>query len=314
MIANKPIISIVSGCYNEEGNLQEFYDRAIKALAYFPCYAYEIIIADNCSNDRSKEILKRIAAKDKNFKVIFNSNNFGPIRSGYNAFLQATGDAVILLSSDLQDPIELIPQLIKKWEEGFQVVAAIRKQSNENSFIFLLRSCYYWFLSKTCNRNCVLMNFNGFGLYDRKFMQALHKYNEPEPYFRNLVTEIGFHRTEIEFIQPQRKQGRSKHNFFTLYDIAMLGFTNQTKLLLRLPVFIGLSIGVISLFSIFIVLIYKFIYWETTFPGLILFILALFFIAAIQMVFIGIVGEYVGAVLSQVKNKPLVIEEERINF
>jgi polyisoprenyl-phosphate glycosyltransferase len=313
-MTNKLLISIVSGCYNEEGNLQEFYDRIIKILRGFPHYSYEIIIADNYSTDKSKEILRRIALKDKNFKVIFNSNNFGHIRSGYNALLQATGDAVILLSSDLQDPIELIPSLIKKWEEGFQVVVALGKKKYGNPLILLLKKAYYYLLSKDSKETDVIPNFYGFGLYGRKFMQALRKYNEPEPYFRNLISEIGFRRAEIEFVQPPRKCGNSKYNFFTLYDLAMLGFINQSKLLLRLPVFLAFLLGGISLFSISIIMIYKLIHWGWVLPGSILFFLIFLFAFSVQIIFIGVIGEYLSVILSQVKNKPLVIEEERINF
>ena len=244
---NKKRISIVSGCYNEEGNLQEFYDRIIKVMNQFPQYSYEIIIADNCSTDGSRDILRRIAAYDKSFKVIFNANNFGSQRSGYNAFLQASGDAVVLMSSDLQDPPELIGDMIIKWEAGYQVVVAIKNQSKENQLMFFLRRCYYRLLSKIADTGELLLNFTGCGLYDRRFMNALKKYNEPVPYFRDLVNEIGFRRTEIEFIQPRRKYGQSKHNFFTLYDIAMSGFVSHSKLPLRLATFSGFCLAGISL-------------------------------------------------------------------
>lgn len=311
---NKKVISIVSGCYNEEGNIQEFYDRIIKVMSGFPQYSYEIIIADNCSTDRSRDILRRIASGDKNFRVILNANNFGPLRSGYNALLQASGDAVVVMSSDLQDPPELIGDMIRKWEDGYQVVTAIKNQSNENLPKFLLRRFYYWLLSKFSDTDHIIQNFTGFGLYDHKFMNALKQYHDPNPYFRGFISEIGFRRTEIEFVQPQRKHGRSKHTFFTLYDVAMSGFVNHSKLPLRLATFSGFSLAGLSLLIALAYFVYKLLYWDTFSLGLAPVVIGTFFFFAVQLIFMGIVGEYVGAILTQVKNHPLVIEDEKLNF
>lgn len=311
---NKKKISIVSGCYNEEGNLQEFYDRIIKVMDQFPQYSYEIIIADNCSTDRTRDILRQIASGDKTFKVIFNANNFGPIRSGYNAFMQASGDAVVLMSSDLQDPPEVIADMVRKWEEGYKVVVAIKSQSKEKRSTFLLRRFYYWLLLKFSDTDHIIQNFTGFGLYDRKVMNALKQYHDPNPYFRGFISEIGFRRTEIEFLQPQRKHGRSKHNFFTLYDYAMSGFVNHSKLPLRLATFSGFCLAGVSLLIALAYFIYKLLYWETFSLGLAPLVIGLFFFSAVQLIFIGIIGEYVGAILTQVKNHPLVIEDEKLNF
>lgn len=307
-------ISITAACYNEEGNIQELYDRIIKMMEQFPKYDYEIIMADNCSTDGSRDILRRIAAKNKNFKVILNSNNFGPISSGYNAFLQASGDAAIIMSSDLQDPPEMIADFIRKWEEGYQVVTAVKSNSKESASMFLLRKCYYHLLAKFSDTDHIIQNFTGFGLYDRKFMNALKLYRDPVPYFRGFVSTIGFKRAEIEFIQPKRKHGNSKHNFFSLYDVAMSGFVNHSKLPLRLATFCGFSLAGISLLIALSYLIYKLIYWNTFTLGLAPLVVGLFFFSAVQLVFIGIVGEYVGAILTQVKNHPLAIEDEKINF
>ena len=311
---NKKKTSIVSGCFNEEGNLQEFYDRIIKVMAGFPQYSYEIIIADNRSTDGSRDILRRIAAMDNNFKVILNANNFGPVRSGYNAFLQASGDAVVLMSSDLQDPPELIADLIRKWQDGYQVVAAIKSRSRDNYPMFLVRRFYYWLLSKFSDTDHIIQNFTGFGLYDRKVMNALKLYKDPEPYFRGLISEIGFRRAEVEFIQPPRKHGRSKHSFFSLYDVAMTGFVNHSKLPLRLATFSGFSLAGVSLLVALAYFIYKLFWWDTFSLGLAPLVIGLFFFSAVQLIFIGIVGEYVGAILTQVKNHPLAIEDEKINF
>lgn len=310
----KKTISIVTGCLNEEGNLQEFYDRVKKAMAEFPQYSHEIICADNCSTDGSRNILRRLAAQDRSFKVILNANNFGPVRSGYNAFLQATGDAVVLMSSDLQDPPELIAEFIKKWEEGCKVVVAVKSRSADRSLTCLVRRFYYRLLSRFSDADHIVENFTGFGLYDRKFMEALKRYKEPQPYFRGFVSEIGFKRAEVEFVQPLRKHGRSKHNFFTLYDIAMTGFVNHSKLPLRLATFSGFCLAGLSMLVAVAYFIYKLVRWDTFSLGLAPMVIGLFFFSAVQLIFIGIIGEYIGAILTQVKNHPLAIEDEKINF
>lgn len=310
----KKKISIVSGCFNEEGNLPEFYDRIIKVMAGFPQHSYEIIMADNCSTDGSKNILRRLAATDKNFKVIFNANNFGPVRSGYNAFLQASGDAVVLMSSDLQDPPELIAELIRKWQDGYQVVAAVKSRSQENFLMFLVRRFYYWLLSKFSDADPIIQNFTGFGIYDGKVMNALRLYKDPVPYFRGFISEIGFRRAEIEFVQPPRRHGRSKHGFFSLYDVAMTGFVNHSKLPLRLATFSGFCLAGLSLLIALAYFIYKLLLWNTFSLGLAPVVIGLFFFSAVQLIFIGIIGEYVGAILTQVKNHPLAIEDEKLNF
>ena len=271
-------------------------------------------MADNCSTDGSRDILRQLSAKDKNFKVILNANNFGPVRSGYNAFLQASGDAVVLMSSDLQDPPEMIAGFIRKWEDNYQVVVTRKSKSRENPLMFLVRRFYYRLLAKFSDTDNIIQNFTGFGLYDRKFMDALKRYQDPNPYFRGFVSEIGFKRTEIEFIQPQRKYGRSKHNFFSLYDVAMSGFVNHSKLPLRLATFSGFCLAGLSLFLAFGYLVYKLLYWDTFTLGLAPLVVGLFFFSAVQLIFIGIIGEYVGAILTQVKNHPLAIEDEKINF
>jgi polyisoprenyl-phosphate glycosyltransferase len=310
----KKKISIASSCYNEEGNLQEFYNRVMNILAGFPQYSYEIIMADNCSTDGSRKILRQIAAHDKNFKVIFNANNFGPDRSGYNAMLHASGDAVIAISSDLQDPPELITQFIQKWESGYQVVTGIKSQSKENSIIFALRNFFYWLLSKFSDADHIIPNFYGFGLYDKKAIDAMRLYHEPTPYVRGLVSKIGFRRTGVEFLQPLRKHGRSKNNFFYLYNVAMTGFVNHSMLPLRLATFSGFCLASVSLLIALGYLIYKLMFWDTFNLGIAPVVIGLFFFSAVQLIFIGIIGEYVGAILTQVKNHPLVIEDEKINF
>ena len=306
-------ISVISGCFNEEGNLKEFYDRIVAAFGRLPNYTYEIIIADNCSTDRSREILREIAAKDPRFKVILNANNFGIIRSGFNALLQATGDAVVVLCSDLQEPPELILEFVRQWEAGNQVVCGVKPKSRENPLMFQVRCAYYWLLDKS-SETPQIRNFTGFGLYDRRVVDAVKKFNEPYPYFRGLVSEIGFKQIQVPFTQAARRHGKTKNNFFTLYDIAMTGFVNHTKLPLRLAAFFGFILAFLSLLVAVCYFVYKLLFWQTFSLGLAPIVIGLFFFSSVQLIFIGIIGEYIGAIWTQVKNKPLVIEEERINF
>lgn len=306
-------ISVVSSCYNEEGNLREFYDRIVAAFRLLPDYKYEIIVADNCSTDRSREILREIAAKDPQFRVIFNAGNYGHIRSPFNAMLQATGDAVVPICSDLQEPPEMIGEFVKLWEAGYQVVCGVKPKSRENPLMFLVRCFYYWLLANFSDTPQI-RNFTGFGLYDRKVFDAIRKFHEPYPYFRGLVSEIGFKRVEVPFIQNARQHGKTKNNFFTLYDMAMLGFVNHTKLPLRLAAFIGFVLAFLSLLVAVGYFIYKLVFWQTFTLGLAPIVIGLFFFSSVQLIFIGVIGEYIGAIWTQVKNKPLVIEDERINF
>jgi glycosyltransferase involved in cell wall biosynthesis len=307
------MISIVSGCYNEEGNLGEFYNRIVAVFRQLPCYTYEIILADNCSTDRSRDILREIAAKDPQFKVILNANNFGHIRSPFNAMLQTTGEAVVMLCSDLQEPPEMILDFVKQWEAGYQVVCGVKPKSRENPLMFQVRRFYYWLLA-SCSETSQIRNFTGFGLYDRKVIDAVKKFHEPYPYFRGLVSEIGFKRIEVPFVQAARKHGKTKNSFFTLYDMAMTGFVNHTKLPLRLAAFSGFLLSVLSLLVAIGYLVCKLLFWNTFNLGLAPLVIGLFFFSSVQLIFIGIIGEYIGAIWTQVKNKPLVIEDERINF
>lgn len=307
-------ISITSSCYNEEGNLRELYERLRAVLAKFPQYDYEIIIADNCSTDGSRTILREIASEDPKFKVIFNANNFGHIRSPYNALLAASGDAVVTMCSDLQDPPEVIEEFIKKWESGSEVVVGIRSGTKENFVMANLRLLYYCLLSSAADSSNMLHAFTGFGLYGRNFCNALRSYHEPYPYFRGLVSEIGFPRTEVLFEQQKRKAGKTKNNFFTLYDMAMTGFVNHSKLPLRMAVYFGFFTGFVSFCIACWYLVAKLIYWESFSLGMAPIMVGVFFFMAVQLIFIGIIGEYIGAIWTQVKNRPLVVEQERLNF
>jgi glycosyltransferase involved in cell wall biosynthesis len=228
--------------------------------------------------------------------------------------LQASGDAVVLMSCDLQDPPELIADMIRKWQEGFKVVAAVKSSAHDHSPMFLVRRFYYWLLSRVSDADYIIQNFTGFGLYDRKVMDALRLYRDPDPYFRGFVSEIGFRRAEIEFVQPARKHGRSKHSFFTLYGYAMTGLVNHSKLPLRLATFTGFCLAGVSFLVALVYTVYKLLLWDTFELGLAPLVIGLFLFSGVQLIFIGIIGEYVGAILTQVKNHPLAIEDEKLNF
>lgn len=307
-------ISVTSTCFNEEGNLREFYTRLMKVFQQLPNYDYEIIIGDNCSTDGSRNILREIAEHDKKFKVVFNSRNFGHLRSPSNTFRQATGDAVIPMCSDLQEPPEVILDLVKQWEAGYLVVIAVKPSTRENFPMAMVRKFYYKLLYQISDSHQVIQNSTGFGLYDRKFMDALKKYQDPYPDFRGMVCEIGFKRTTVHYVSQLRSHGKSKNTFFTLYDIAMTGFVNNSKLPLRLAAFSGFCLAGINLIIAMGYLIYKLLFWETFTLGLAPLVIGLFFFSAVQLIFIGIIGEYIGATLTQVKNRPFVIEEEKLNF
>ena len=310
----KKVISIATGCWNEAENIPLFYERCRTELARHPEYDYEFVVADNLSTDGTRDILRQIAAGDPKFKVIFNARNFGHIRSPFNALLNTSGDLVFYLCSDLQEPPEMLSQFLKEYEAGARVVAGVRSGTRASFLMECLRKCYYSLLAKSSEDGQVIHKFTGFGLYDRKVIDALKQYHDPYPYFRGLVAEIGFKRVEVPFVQEKRLHGKTKNNFFTLYDMAMTGFVNHTKLPLRLAVFSGFFIAFLSLLVALGYFIYKLCNWDNFQVGMAPLVIGLFFFSAIQLIFIGILGEYIGAIYTQVKNKPLVIEEERINF
>lgn len=307
-------ISIASGCYNEAGNIRELYDRCRAVLAKFPEYDYEFVLEDNCSTDGTQDMLREIAREDPRFKVILNANNFGHVRSPYNALLNASGDANVWMCSDLQEPPEVIEEFIERWRAGYKVVCGVRKGTKASSVMEFFRRCYYWLLAKSASGQVVIPRFTGFGLYDRQALDALRQFKDPYPYFRGLVSEIGFRRAEVPFVQERRKYGVTANNLMTLYDMAMTGFVNHTKLPLRLAAFVGFVLAGFSLIAAAAYFVLKLLFWNSFDMGLAPMLITQFFFAAVQLIFIGIIGEYLGAVWTQVKNKPLVIEEERINF
>jgi glycosyltransferase involved in cell wall biosynthesis len=307
------MISVVTPCYNEEDNVEPLYERIRAVFAEFPQYRYEHLFIDNSSTDRTVEKIKALAAKDNNIKLIVNIRNFGHIRSPVHAIQQTQGDAVICLASDLQDPPELIAEFIAKWEEGYPVVAGIKPKSLETPLMFLVRRSYYKLISKISDVP-LLQNFTGFGLYDRSVIEVIRKLDDPYPYFRGLISELGFPVAQIPYVQSKRIRGITKNNFYTLYDIAMLGITSHSKIPLRMATFFGFCVGGLSFLVALGYLIYKLLYWDNFQLGTAPLIIGFFFIAAVQLFFIGILGEYIGSIHTQVLHRPLVIEKERVNF
>ena len=309
-------ISIVSSCYNEELNVEELYERVKAQMELFKDkYDYEQILVDNCSTDNTALKLRELANKDKRVKVILNSRNFGHIRSPYWAIINGSGDAVIYLASDLQDPPELIPEFIKNWENGYKIVLGQKNESQEGFLFFAVRKAFYAFIKRIADDETeMIKNCTGFGLFDKKIIEIIKSTDDPYPYFRGLLSEIGFEKALIPFVQPIRKRGFTKNNFYTLYDNAMIGVVKHSKVPLRMMAFLGF---VMSAFSMFIAVTYflvKICYWHTFQMGMAPVIIGLFFFASVQLFSMGILGEYVGAIYTRVNKKPLVVEKERINF
>jgi glycosyltransferase involved in cell wall biosynthesis len=307
-------ISIVTGCFNEEENLPELYKQLMEVVNEFKGkYTYEIIIADNNSSDRSPQILRELAMKNKNVKVILNSRNFGPDRSGYNAIMQAYGDAVVTMASDLQNPPSMIRDFIEKWEQGYKIVMTVKTSSKEPFIIFFLRTLYYKLLAGLSEVKLV-SHFTGFGLYDRQVIEILRSLEDPYPYFRGLIADIGFTPAIIEFAQPARQHGKTKSNFLYLYEEAMLGVTSYTKIPLRMATFVGFTAAIISFLIGMFYLVYKLIFWSSFSVGIAPVAIGIFFFASIQLIFLGVIGEYISMIYVHVLKRPLVYEKERINF
>ena len=308
----KKLISIVTPTFNEEKNIYLF-SKEISTQMQNLDYDYEHIIIDNASTDDTQNIINKLCAEDKKVKAIFNRKNFGHIRSPYHAILQANGDAIILVAADFQDPPILIPQLIEKWRQGSDIVFLKRKKTQENIFLEFVKKLFYRIIN-LISETSLTEKTTGSGIFDKKIIEELKKIDEPYPYFRGLLTEITDNIDVIEFDQPKRSHGKSKNNFFTLFDIAMLGIIKHSKLPLR---FMTVSGFVLSFFSLLVGLfffIYKLLFWESFQLGLAPLILGLFFGISIQVFMLGIIGEYVGFILTQVRKMPLVIEKKRINF
>lgn len=308
-----PLISVVAPCFNEEDNVDDLHRRIVAVFERLPQHRLELVFIDNASSDRTSARLRALAATDARVKVILNARNFGHIRSPMHGVLQATGDAVIPMASDLQDPPEMIVAFIGGWERGYKKVVAVKPVSRDNTVMFGLRRLYYGTLNRI-SEIPLIENFTGFGLYDRSVIEYIRKLDDPYPYFRGLVSEVGFDTLIVEFDQPRRVRGVTKNNFYTLYDIAMLGITNHSKLPLRVATIGGFAMSGLSLLVALGYLIYKLVFWNEFAVGQAPLVIGLFFLFSVQLFFIGLLGEYVLAIHRHVLKRPLVVEKERINF
>lgn len=310
---DRKLVSIVTPTYNEEGNVQELHARIRAVMDRHPQYAWEHIVIDNASTDGTVRLLRQMASAEPRLKVIVNVRNFGHIRSPYHAFLQARGDAVVMMASDLQDPPELISEFLARWEEGYKVVLGVKESSEESPLFFAIRTAYYRLIQKISDVQPTKNN-TGFGLYDKRVVDILREIRDPYPYFRGLVADLGFESAKVPFRQPTRKRGITKNNFYTLYDIAMLGITYHSKVPIRLAAMLGFGLSLLSLLVAIGYFVAKLLWWYQFPLGQAPVLVGMFFFASVQLFFIGILGEYIGAIYTQVLNRPLVVERERINF
>lgn len=306
-------ITVVTPCYNEEDNIQEVYRQARAVFETIQGVTYEHLFIDNFSSDGTPAMLRAMAAADRNVKVIFNARNFGHIRSPFYGLLQARGHAAILLVADLQDPPELIKDFIEHWRNGAKLVVGVKPTADESGLMFAIRRAYYRTVTRIADVK-LIQNFTGFGLYDRMVLEELRRIDDPYPYLRGLVSEVGFEAIQVPYNQPRRKRGITKNNFYTLYDIAMLGITSHSRVPLRIATMAGFALSGVSLCVSLLYLLLKVLFWSEFSAGTAPILIGMFFFASVQLFFIGLLGEYVGAILTHVMKRPLVVERERLNF
>ena len=310
---DRKLISIVTPTYNEIENIEKLIAKIYETTNRIEAYDFEILVIDNCSVDGTQEKLRELAGVHENLKIILNTRNFGHIRSPYYGILQSSGDATIYMASDFQDPPEMIPEFIKEWERGFKLVLAVKPESKSQPVMHFIRKIYYRLVDRISNVS-IIKDSTGFGLYDKKILEHLRKINDPYPFLRGLICEIGYEAKKIPFIQPRRWGGITKNNIYTLFDIAMLGMVSHSKIPIRVASILGILMGVGSVFIAIIFFILKLIFWESFPMGSAPLIIGVFFLLGLQIFFIGILGEYIGTILTYIQNRPIVIEKERINF
>ncbi|MGE0332236.1 MAG: glycosyltransferase family 2 protein [Ramlibacter sp.] len=309
----KKTITVVTPCYNEEDNVEELFRQTAAVFAGLPDVVYEHLFIDNCSTDRTVELLRGLAARDSRVKVILNARNFGQVRSPYYGLMQARGDAAVLLVADLQDPPAMLADFVRHWLAGAALVVGVKPASRENKLMFAVRRLYYRFVTRIADVR-LIQNFTGFGLYDRRVLDVLRAIDDPYPYLRGLVSEVGFEPVQIPYTQPRRARGITKNNFYSLYDFAMLGITSHSRVPLRLATMAGFALSGLSLLVSAVYLLVKLLFWNSFSLGLAPILIGVFFFASVQLFFIGLLGEYVGAILTHVARRPLVVERERINY
>lgn len=312
---DKKTLTVVIPCYNELENIEPL-SSAIKKVVEekLPAYALEILFIDNASTDGTRDKIRLLAEKDKSIKAILNAKNFGHIRSPYHALTQAEGDLVMLMCADFQDPPELIPDFVAKWEEGYRVVVGVKNKSKTNPFVNAIRKLYYHIIHKVSDVEQI-ENFTGFGLYDRSFIKVLASLDDPYPYMRGIVAELGFKMTFIDYVQPQRRAGKTKNNFVTLYDMAMNGITSYSKFFLRSATFVGAGLNFLGFCGLIVYLVFLILNWNGAHPSILYpMTAAMAIMLGIVLFFLGILGEYTLQINTRVLNRPLVVEEERLNF
>ncbi len=306
-------ISLFTPCFNEKDNILPLYEKVTEIMKSIPQYDYEYIIIDNCSKDGTDKILREIAKKDKRVKVIFNLKNFGPSRSGSYGFFQTTGDCSICFAADFQDPPEMIPEFIRRWEEGNKVVWGKKTSSDEKTSMFRIRKLYYKTIKKLSD-NEQYENVTGFGLYDKEVMDYLREYSGPTPNFRNMISEFGYEVAFVEYHQPLRRAGKSSYSFFKYMNVAINDIVNTSRVPLRLGTYLGLIVAILSFIIAIFNVVLKLMYWNSYEAGMATLTCGIFFFSAVQIMYIGIVGEYVGEILGRMNKRPMVVERERLNF
>ncbi len=310
----KKVISIMIPTFNEEENVIPITEAVIDEITTnLPQYDYEILFIDNDSTDSTREKIRQLCSRDQKIKAIFNVKNFGQFNSPFHGLLETTGDCTILLCADFQDPIPMITQFVHEWEKGYKIVIGIKSTSKENKIMYFLRSCYYKLIKKMSSVEQI-EHFTGFGLYDKDFMNVLRSLDEPMPFLRGIVAELGFKRKDIEYQQEKRRAGKTHNNWYSLYDAAMLSFTSYTKVGMRIATILGFILSGISIAVAFVYLIMKLLFWDRFVAGMAPILLGIFIFGSIQLFFIGLLGEYIMSINSRVTRRPLVVEEERINF
>lgn len=310
----KKKVSVVIPCYNEQDNIRPIYEAVRGEFeSHLQAYDFEIIFIDNMSADCTRELIRAVCAEDARVKAIFNAKNFGQFNSPYHALCQSTGDCTILLCADFQDPVEMIPVFLKHWEEGYQIVCGVKTSSQENPVMYRLRTIYYKLIKKFSTVDQI-EHFTGFGLYDRQFVDVLRNLHDSTPFLRGIVAELGGKRKEVPYEQQKRRAGKTHNNWYSLYDAAMLSFTSYTKIGMRLAVFAGIFFAIVSMLIGVVYLIMKLVYWDRFVAGQAPTIIVVSMMCSVLLAFMGFLGEYISAINARLMNRPLVVEEERINF
>jgi len=310
----KKKISVVIPTYNEEDNIKPLAHAIVTLMEQdLSRYDYEIIFIDNHSQDWTKIKLRELCRNNPKIKAIFNAKNFGQMRSPVHGLKQADGDCVIRMCADFQDPVELIPEFVKAWEEGSKIVIGIKQSSQEKRLMYFIRSMYYKLINRITDIDHI-EHFTGFGLYDKAFVEVVKDLHDPMPYLRGIIAELGFDYTAVPYEQKKRRAGKSKNNFYSLYDYAMVGVTSYSKVVMRLATFLGFAVGGVSIVAGIVYFIMKLMYWDRFSAGVAPMLIGIFFLGSLQLFFIGFLGEYVLSINTRVLDRPLVVEEERINF